>query len=151
LTPPRSTLLLAGAGVLALAVWRTPIVRAQSSIVPLGLSAPVYRETRGAPHFPQDNGFAAARPAFLQLHLNPIGKPCLEVFPVANAQAINSNIYDHDLLLNNQCSRTIRLSVCYYQTRSCSPFAIAGYTRQLKPLGISPEKNFRIEYREYVD
>jgi hypothetical protein len=148
LTPSKISLLVAAATVLTPALGGA---RAQGAFIPIGLSAPVYRGTRGAPHFPQDNAFGAARAALQQLHLNPVGKPCVEVFPVANAQAINPNIYDHDLLMNNQCSQTIRLSVCYYQARDCSPFIIAGYTRQLKLFGVSAEKDFRIEYREYVN
>jgi hypothetical protein len=142
-------LLLAVAGLLMSAVCGAPVARAESAIVPLGLSAPVYRGTRGAPHFPQENAFAKA---FLpQLHLNPVGKPCVDAFPVAEAQAINRSIYDHNLLISNQCSQAIRLWVCYYQSRTCSIFAIAGYARQLKLLGVFPEKDFRIEYREYLD
>jgi hypothetical protein len=142
-------LLLAAAGLLMSAVSGAPVARAESAIVPLGLSAPVDRGTRGAPHFPQENAFAKA--LLPQLHLNPVGKPCVDVFPVAEAQAINHSIYDHNLLISNQCSQKIRLWVCYYQSRTCSNFAIAGYARQLKLLGIFPEKDFRIEYREYLD
>jgi hypothetical protein len=144
-------LLLAGAIVVASLLCTVPIARAQDAIAPFGLSAPVYRGTRGAPHFPGDVEFAAMKGILPPPHLDPLGKPCVDVFPVANAQTINSNIYDHDLLINNRCSQRIRLSVCYYRTRTCSTFAIAGYTRQLKLLGIFAEKEFRIQYREYVD
>jgi hypothetical protein len=151
LTPSKIWLLPACAGVLTLALGGAQAARAQSAIAPIGLSAPVYRGTRGAPHFPQDGGFGAARAALPQLHLNPVGKPCVDVFPVATAQAINRNIYDHNLLINNQCSQTIRLSVCYYQAQTCATFAIAGYTHQFKLFGIFPDKDFRIEYREYLN
>jgi hypothetical protein len=146
--PSRSWLLLATVGVLTSVLCGMPDARAQSSILSFGMSAPVYRGTRGAPYFPQENAFVRA--ALPQLHLNPVGKPCVEVFPLAEAQALNRNIYDHNLLMNNQCSETIRLSVCYYKTRTCSMFAIPGYRRELKVLGIFPEKDFRIEYREYL-
>jgi hypothetical protein len=147
--PPRSKPLLAAAIVVMAGVCGMPASRAQTAFVPLGLSAPVYRGTRGAPHFPQENAFARA--LLPQLHVNPVGKPCVEIFPAAEAQAINRNIYDHNLLINNQCSQTIRLWVCYYRTRTCSIFPVAGYRRQLKLFGISPEKDFRVEYREYLD
>ena len=64
---------------------------------------------------------------------------------------INKNVYDHSVLISNQCSRNIRLSVCYYQTRNCTTLAIAGYARQQKLLGVFPDKDFRIEFREYLD
>jgi hypothetical protein len=143
--------LLAGAIVLASSSCAAPAARAQDAITPFGMSAPVFRGTRGAPHFPGDVEFAAMKGILPPPHLDPLGKPCIELFPVANAQTINSNIYDHDLLINNRCSQRIRLSACYYRTRTCSTLAIAGYTRQLKLLGIFAEKEFRVEYREYVD
>jgi hypothetical protein len=149
--PSRVRLLFVGTTVLALVSGGVPVASAQNSIFPNGLSAPVYRGTRGAPYFPQDAGFGATKGIFPQPHLDPLGKPCVEIFPVATAQIINKNIYDHNLLMNNRCSQRIRLSICYYRTRTCPTFAIAGYTRQLKLFGIFPEKDFRIEYREYVD
>jgi hypothetical protein len=149
--PSKFRLLLVGATVLALVSHGLPVASAQSSIFPNGLSAPVYRGTRGAPYFPQDVGFGAMKGLLPPPHLDPLGKPCVEIFPVATAQIINRDIYDHNLLMNNRCSQRIRLSICYYQTRTCSEFAVAGYTRQLKLFGIFPEKDFRIEYREYVD
>ena len=146
---PRSKALLVAASVLTAALCAIPAAHAESNFVPLGLSAPVYRGTRGAPYFPQENMFARA--LLPQLHVNPVGKPCVEVHPAAEAQAINRNVYDHNLLIDNQCSQTIRLWVCYYRSRTCSIFPIAGYRRQLKLFGISPERDFRIEYREYLD
>lgn len=148
--PPKFRLLLVGAAVLTLVSHGVPIASAQSPIFTIGLSSPVYRGTRGAPYFPQA-GFAAMKGLLPQPHLNPVGKPCVEIYPAATAQIINRNIYDHNLLINNQCSQRIGLSICYYQTRTCSIFAIPGYTRQLKLFGIFPEKDFRIEYREYVN
>jgi hypothetical protein len=149
--PSKFRLLLVGATTLALVAHGVPVASAQSSIFPNGLSVPVYRGTRGAPHFPQDAGFGAARGLLPPPHLDPVGKPCLEIFPVATAQISNRDIHDHNLLMNNRCSQRIKLSICYYQTRTCSELAVAGYTRQLKLFGIFPEKDFRIEYREYVD
>jgi hypothetical protein len=149
--PSKFRLLLAGAAVLTLVSHGAPVASAQSSIFQIGLSAPAYRGTRGAPYFPQVAGVAALKGVLPQPHLNPVGKPCVEIDPVATAQIINRNIYDHNLLISNQCSQRIRLSVCYYQTRTCSIFAIAGYARQLKLFGIFPEKDFRIEYREYLN
>jgi hypothetical protein len=149
--PSKFRPLLVGSAILTLVSLGGPVASAQSSLFPIGLSAPVYRGTRGAPYFPQDAGFAAAKGVLPQPHLNPVGKPCVAIYPVATAQIINKHIYDHNLLINNQCSQSIRLSICYYRTRTCSIFAIAGYTRQLKLFGIFPEKDFRIEYREYVN
>jgi hypothetical protein len=143
--------LLASATVLMLVSHCAPAANAQSAMFAFGMSAPVYRGTRGAPHIPQETGFGTLKGVLPQPHLDPVGRHCVEVFPLSTAQTINQNIYDQNLLMNNQCSQKITLSVCYYQTRNCSNLAIAGYTRQLKLFGVSPEKEFRIEYREYVN
>jgi hypothetical protein len=142
---------LAGIAVLMLISHAVPVAKAQSAMFAVGMSAPVYRGTRGAPHIPQENGFATLKGVLPKPHLDPVGRPCVEILPLSTAQTINKNIYDQNLLINNQCSQKIALSVCYYQTRNCSNLAIAGYTRQLKLFGVSPEKEFRIEYREYVN
>jgi hypothetical protein len=143
---------LAGAVILALASRGGSVASAQSFIVPNGLSAPAYGGTPDAPRFSQAARLAAATNILLrQPHLNPLGKPCVAINPISNAQAANGNIYDHSLLINNGCGRPIRLSVCYYQTRNCSTVSIAGYARQRKLFGVFPDKDFRIEYREYLD
>lgn len=143
--------LLFGATALMLALSGAPIAGAQSSIFPIGQSGAVYRGTRGAPYFPELAGHAAIKGAFPQPHLNPVGKPCIDIYPSATAQIINRSIYDHNILISNQCSQRIRVSVCYYQTRTCSMFPIPAYARQLKLFGIFPQKDFRIEYREYLN
>jgi len=150
LTSATIRLLVAGAAVQMSVLSGVPVARAQSSTFRIGLSTPVYRGTRGAPSFPPGSGFAA-KGLLPPPHLNPVGKPCVDVYPVATAQVINKTIYDHNLLIDNQCSRRIRLSVCYYQTRTCSDLTIDAYKRQLKLFGIFAEKDFRVEYREYLD
>ena len=127
------------------------IAAAQSSILPNGMSASIFVRTLGAPPFPQEARFGLASSTLAQPHLNPSGKPCVTIHPISRAQILNKNIYDHSLLINNECSLKIRLSVCYYHAENCSTMSIAGYARQLELFGIFPEKDFRIEYREYLD
>jgi hypothetical protein len=127
------------------------IAGAQSSILPNGMSASIFVRTLGAPAFPQEARFGLASSTLAQPHLNPSGKPCVTIHPISRAQILNKNIYDHNLLINNECSQKIRLSVCYYQAENCSTMSIGGYARQLELFGIFPEKDFRIQYREYLD
>jgi hypothetical protein len=146
-----SRLLLAGTILLTLISREVSVASAQSSILPNGLSASIFAGTPGAPGFSQDARFGAAKSTLAQPHLNPSGKPCITIHPTSKAQTINQNIYDHSLLINNECSQRIRLLVCYYRVQNCSTIAIAGYTREQKLFGIFPERDFRIEYREYLD
>jgi hypothetical protein len=146
-----SRLLLASTILLTLTSLEVPVASAQSSILPNGLSASIFAGTPGAPGFSQDARFGVAKSTLAQPHLNPSGKPCITIHPTAKAQIVNQNIYDHSLLINNECSQKIRLLVCYYHVQNCSTVSIAGYTRQQKLFGIFPERDFRIEYREYLD
>jgi hypothetical protein len=142
-------LLLASTMILMLTSRET--AGAQSSILPNGMSASIFVGTIGALPFSQSARFGLASSTLARPHLNPSGKPCVTIQPISHAQIMNKNIYDHSLLISNECSQTIRLSVCYYHVQNCSMISIAGYARKLELFGIFPEKEFRIEYREYLD
>jgi hypothetical protein len=142
-------LLLASSVILTLT--SRGIASAQSSILPNGMSASIFVRTLGAPPFPQEARFGMASSTLAKPHLSPSGRPCVTIHPISRAQILNRNIYDHSLLIGNECNQKIRLSVCYYHVDNCSTMSIAGYARQLELFGIFPEKDFRIEYREYLD
>jgi hypothetical protein len=146
-----SKLVLAGAVILTLTARGVSVAGAQGGILPNGLSASIFVGTLGAPPFPQEAPFGLAKTMRAQPHLNPSGKPCVTIHPISRAQIVNNNIYDHSLLISNECSQRIRLLACYYRAENCSTISIDGYARQQKLFGIFPEKHFRIEYREYLD
>jgi hypothetical protein len=150
-TNSRSIFKLLFASTLILTLTSRGIAGAQSSILPNGMSASIFVRTLGAPPFPQEARFGLASSTLAHPHLNPSGKPCVTIHPISHAQILNKNIYDHDLLISNECSQKIRLSVCYYHAEHCSTMSVAGYARQQELFGIFPEKDFRIEYREYLD
>jgi hypothetical protein len=81
-------------------------------------------------------------------HKNPSGQPCVTVNGRAQAQIINSRIFEHVLVIENKCSAPIGLNLCYYQSKSCVHTTIAGYTRRQQNLGIAPESEFRFSYTE---
>jgi hypothetical protein len=149
--PSICRLLLAGAVALGLAPLGASVAEAQSSIIPIGMSAPIYAGTPGAPAVPREARFGLARTMLAQPHLTPLGKPCLTINPFSRPQIRNRDIYDHSLLIRNECSQKIRFLACYYHAGNCSTLSIQGYARQEKLFGIFPEKEFRIEYREYLD
>lgn len=92
-------------------------------------------------------GFAIVRPR----NLDPTGKPCLVVSTLAQSQALNKNIFNHILILDNHCGREIRIRACYYKTTSCSTMEVGGYKRQQHVLGIFSYSDFQYAYREYVN
>jgi hypothetical protein len=87
--------------------------------------------------------------AGVKLHLGPTGKPCLTVFGSAKPQVINPNIFEHIIMASNECSQTIKIKVCYYQSTQCIPLDVPAYGRKEVVLGIMPAMNqFRFEFRE---
>lgn len=100
----------------------------------------------GGPAMPQKS-FTIVR----QRNLDPTGKPCLGVSTVAQSQALNKNIFDHILILDNHCGKEIRIRACYYKTTSCSDMSVGGYKRQQHVLGIFSYSDFQYSYREYVN
>jgi hypothetical protein len=87
--------------------------------------------------------------AGVKTHLSPTGKPCLTVLGSAKPQIINPNIFEHIILASNECSQSIKVKVCYYQSTQCVPLDVPAYGRKEIVLGIMPAMNqFRFEYRE---
>jgi hypothetical protein len=86
-----------------------------------------------------------------QRNTDPTGKPCLNVHAYSEQQKLNKTIYDHILLLDNHCSKTIRIRACYYKTDSCQEISVAGYKRQSHVFGVFTTPDFRFAFREYVN
>jgi hypothetical protein len=79
------------------------------------------------------------------------GKPCLNVHASAEKQTINAMIYNHLLLLDNHCTKEIRIRACYYKTDSCQEIAVHANNRQRYVFGVFTTPDFRFSYREYVN
>lgn len=85
-------------------------------------------------------------------HRTPTGKPCLTVQGYAKPQIINTNIFEHMIIASNDCSKPIKLQVCYYQSQQCIPLDVPAYGRKEVVLGIMPAMDqFQFEYREQFD
>lgn len=95
----------------------------------------------------QPKGFTVSRPR----SLDPTGKPCLVVSPMAESQALNKNVFNHILILDNRCGKEIRIRACYYKTDSCTTMSVGGYRRQQHILGIFSYSDFQYSFREYVN
>jgi hypothetical protein len=77
------------------------------------------------------------------------GKPCLNVFAGSEKQIINPAIFNHLLLLDNHCSKAIKIKACYYRTDSCQETTAPPYKRQRYVFGIFTTPDFRFSFREY--
>lgn len=130
--------------------WPGPAA-AQMSALSSYLTAPSYGGTAGAPPVPEAPKFGVQKNALLQQHQTPAGKLCISINPNAKAQIVNPHVYDHTLLLRNDCSQPIKIMACYFHTENCKTFTVAGYKRELKLFGIATEKEFRYEAREYLN
>ncbi|MBB4260156.1 hypothetical protein [Bradyrhizobium sp. CIR3A] len=60
---------------------------------------------------------------------DPLGKPCLDVEAVARAHVANREIVDHVVSVKNNCSRPIKVKVCYFNTQQCNALDVQAYKR----------------------
>ena len=87
--------------------------------------------------------------AALTVHRSPLGKPCLNIEAASRAHVINPNVYDNVVSVQNQCSKSINLRICYYKTDSCIDVEVRGYQRKDAVLGVRPHMQyFRYSYKE---
>ncbi len=98
----------------------------------------------------------APKPAFggmsgpsAQLHHDVYGRVCIDIHGYSEPQKTNADIFNHMLLIANDCSTMIKLRVCYYGSEHCIDVMAAPYARRLETLGIFPHmQDFRWEYSE---
>jgi hypothetical protein len=86
-----------------------------------------------------------------QRNMDPANQPCLNVHAISERQTINAMIYNHILLLDNHCSKEIKIRACYYKTDSCQEIAIGANKRQRYVFGVFTASDFRFAFREYVN
>ncbi len=83
-------------------------------------------------------------------NVDPTGNPCLNVYPHSEHQTINKMIFNHVLLLDNHCSKEVRIKACYYKTDSCQEITVPPYTRKNYVFGVFTTGDFRYAFREYI-
>ena len=77
------------------------------------------------------------------------GAACLSVSGLARPHFINKNLYDHVIMVENNCAQRIGLQVCYYQSQDCVQMQVPGGETKEAILGTLPMmRDFRFEFRE---
>jgi hypothetical protein len=83
-------------------------------------------------------------------HRDALGNQCLAVEPLARPHVANPKVYDHVLVLDNQCLKSIKTRACYIESDRCVEADVPGLTRQDVILGISSMiKFFSYELHEF--
>jgi hypothetical protein len=83
-------------------------------------------------------------------HRDALGNQCLAVEPLARPHVANPKVYDHVLVLDNQCLKSIKTRACYTESDQCVEADVPGLTRQDVILGISSMiKFFSYELHEF--
>src|SRR5262245_16874694 len=99
---------------------------------------------------PLGNNLRGGGGAKRETHRDALGNQCLAVAPLARPHAANSNVYDHVLVLDNQCLKWIKTRACYTESDQCVEADVPGLTRQDVILGISSMiKFFSYELHEF--
>jgi hypothetical protein len=83
------------------------------------------------------------------VHRDPLGKPCLTYAGSSRSHLINPNVYDNIVTIHNQCSKTVKLQLCYYGSQNCVEVELLGGQRKDAILGVYPNSQvFRFSYKE---
>lgn len=58
-----------------------------------------------------------------------LGRPCLDVEAAARAHVVNPDMVDHVVSVKNNCTKTVKVKVCYLNADKCNAFDVQGYKR----------------------
>src|SRR5258708_6181062 len=113
------------------------------------IGRPIVGATTGIRPPSETQPFGESANAGKKVHMDPTGKPCVQVSAFSRPEIINPKLFDHTILARNHCSLPINLKVCYYGSQSCIPVDIPGYGQKQTVLGVYPSlRDFRYEYTE---
>lgn len=65
-----------------------------------------------------------------------LGRPCLDVEAAARRETINPDMLEHVVSVKNNCSRSLKVKVCYYGSEQCKQFDVQRYQRVDTILGV---------------
>jgi hypothetical protein len=116
-----------------------------------GLGAPPGNGARPQTPAPHGNNLGSGSGTKRETyHRDALGNKCLAIEPVARPHVANPNVYDHVLVLDNQCLQSIKTRACYSDSDECVETDVPGLTRKEVILGIFPMiKYFSYDLREY--
>jgi len=115
-------------------------------------SSPILGGPSGATSSAKIELFGNGQNATTQMHVGPTNKPCLTFQGYVEQQKINNNLFNHLIIVSNECSQVIKVDLCYYKSQHCTSITVASYGRKEVTLGIMPAmKDFRFDYREQFD
>lgn len=64
-----------------------------------------------------------------------LGRPCLDVEAAARRQTINPQMLDHVVSIKNNCPKSIKAKVCYFNSDRCNNVDLRPYSRADTILG----------------
>ena len=70
-------------------------------------------------------------------------RPCLNIEAAAKGRPSNGELMDHIVSVKNNCSRMIRIKICYYGSDHCKDATVYGYQRVDTILGTMKMSTFR--------
>lgn len=117
---------------------------AQSGLPGGSRSAPIVGSTGGL-SVPSNKFDMSSKP---KQHQTPAGKACVTIHGFSNRQIVNPDMFENILIIGNECSKAIGLSLCYLQSEKCISTTIGPYGRRQQVLGLQPSKDFRFAYTE---
>lgn len=56
--------------------------------------------------------------------LDIYGRSCFTTEGVARAQPANPQLFNHVVIVNNRCTKSVKLKVCYHKTERCAEITV---------------------------
>ncbi len=76
------------------------------------------------------------------------GKQCFKVQGLARAQVNAPNIFDHVIIVDNQCFKPMKFKVCYTRSETCTAMAVPARSTKEGWLGSSPMRFFQYDIKD---
>ncbi len=76
------------------------------------------------------------------------GKQCFKVQGIARTQLNAPHLFDHVIMVDNQCFKPIKFKVCYTRSETCTAMAIPARSVKEGWLGSSPMRFFQYDIRD---
>ncbi|MDB5653467.1 MAG: hypothetical protein JWQ94_1080 [Tardiphaga sp.] len=102
--------------------WKLRCAAIAWAVVALGEPAHAQASSRLTMQGPAEN--AATAPI-----RDSLGRPCLDVEAAARAQIVNPETMDHLVSIKNNCAKSFKLKVCYFNSESCREVDLQPYKR----------------------
>lgn len=90
------------------------------------------QSTSGAPRLTMQGPAEQSKTGVIR---DAFGRPCLDIEAAARREVVNPDMLDHIVSIKNNCPKTIKVKVCYFNSDQCTDVELRPYKRADTTLG----------------